>query len=92
MQEARGTLNLRIFVTHNFFVEKIALELLEMLTTTTSDGEIRQQQLDGGQFCCLTSFKLVVGNGGGNGGDKGGVQVTLIKAENDDHVESKSPV
>ena len=41
MQEARGTLNLRIFVTHNFFVEKIALELLEMLTTTTSDGEIR---------------------------------------------------
>ena len=47
-----------------------------------------EREPDGGKFCCLTSFKLVKEAAAGAGSD---VAATLILAENDDHVKSKSP-
>ena len=41
---------------------------------------------DGGKFCCVTIFKLKRDPSASDG-----VVVTLLKAENDDHVVSKSP-
>ena len=50
--EEGTSLKLRLFVTHNFFVEKIAMEIEPERTP------------DGGKFCCITSFKVTKGING----------------------------
>ena len=69
-----GSLVCEIKVTHNFFVEKLAL-LIDPA-----------RQPDEGKYCCVTSFKL---HSEGLVDDET-VGVTLLKAENDDHVQSKA--
>ena len=49
-----------------------------------------EREPDGGKFCCLTSIKLVKGVAAA-GSDGPDLTATLILAENDDHVKSKSP-